>query len=146
MAVRILFILLIALVLAGCRPAAPGGGGAPAAAPRAEEPDAPKGEAIADPVLREARGQADVILAGLLAGQYDDDWASGLAAVARKLKGYRTYAVKSQKMDSETDSETHAAFGGVLTGPAGSARFDMLLVKQQGGQWAVGTFGGPDPR
>jgi len=71
-------------------------------------------------------------------GKYD--WDSGLASVARKLKVYQSYAIKSQNLDSEKD----ATFAGVLTGPTSQAHFDVLLVKQQSGQWAVGTFGGPD--
>jgi hypothetical protein len=132
-------VLLVALVLAGCRPAAPGGGGAPAPAPPAEAPDAPRGEAIPDPALREARDRADAILAGLLAGTFDQD--PDLWPAARKLKGYQACAVKSQKVARENFAE----FEGVLTGPAGRARFGLLLVKQQSGQWAVATFSGPYP-
>jgi hypothetical protein len=47
--------------------------------------DAPKGKDIADPVLRESREQADVILDGLLTGKFDED--ANLSPVARKLKG-----------------------------------------------------------
>ncbi len=43
--------LLLTLACPGCRPAAPVG---PGPAPKAQELDTPKGEAIADPVLREA--------------------------------------------------------------------------------------------
>jgi hypothetical protein len=131
----------LTLAFAGCRPAPPGAGGTPPAAPRAEEPDAPKGEAIADPGLREAREQADATLGGLLAGKFDKDTDSGLSAVAQKVKGYQSYAVKSQKAVREGAAE----FEGVLSGPVGRARFGMLLVKQQSGRWAVGTFSGPYP-
>jgi hypothetical protein len=129
----------LALTVAGCRPAAPGGGGAPAPAPQAEEPDSPKGEAIADPALREARDQADAVLAGLLAGKFDQD--PDLWPAARKLKGYQSAAVKSQKLTGENAAE----FEGALSGSAGRARFGLLLVKQQSGKWAVATFSGPYP-
>ena len=135
MAVRTRFILLVALTSAGCRPAVPGmGGPAPP-----EEPDAPRAEAIADPELRQAREQADATLGGLLAGRLDAD--PNLSPVAQKLKGYQSYAIKSQ----EPVRAGAAEFGGLLTGPKGRARFRMVLVKQSGGGWAVGTFSGPDP-
>jgi hypothetical protein len=107
--------------------------------PAADGPDAPKGEAIADPVLREAREQADHILDGLFAGKFDQD--QDLWPVARKLKGYRSGSVRSQAVVREGAAE----FRGVLTGPAGRARFTMTLVKQANGTWAVGTFSGPNP-
>ena len=126
--------LLLASTLMGCRPEVP------SPAPAAPElPDAPKGEAIADPVLRQAREQADAIFDGLLAGKFDGD--PDLWPVAKKLKGYQTYSVKSQQIVREGTAE----FGGVLSGPAGRARFVMTLVKQQGGAWAVGAFSGPNP-
>jgi hypothetical protein len=59
--------------------------------PRAEEPDAPRGETVADPILREARERADAILGDLLAGRFDDD--PDLWPVARKVKGYRSCAI-----------------------------------------------------
>src|SRR3954453_6740040 len=86
--------LLLALACTGCQPAAPKGGGAPA--PMAEEPEAPKAEAIADPVLREAREQVDAVLTDLLAGKLDQD--ENLAPVARKLKGYQSWSIKSQQL------------------------------------------------
>jgi hypothetical protein len=46
-AVRLLIVSLL-IAVTGYRPAAPGGRGAPAPAPQAEEPDAPKGDAVAD--------------------------------------------------------------------------------------------------
>jgi hypothetical protein len=134
-----LVVVFVALAGTGCRPAAPGGGGGPAAAPKAEEPDAPKGEAVPDPTLREARDQADAILGGLLAGKLDND--PDLSPVARKLKGYQSYAIKSQQLVRDGAADLR----GVLTGPGARARFDMTLVKQADGKWAVGSFSGPNP-
>ena len=105
----------------------------------AEVPDAPKGEAIADPVLRQAREQADSILDGLLAGKFDQD--PDLAPVARKLKRFQSWAIKSQKVVREGAAE----FQGVLTRPEGAARFNVTLVKQASGKWMVGAFSGPNP-
>jgi hypothetical protein len=85
-----------------------------------------------------AREQADATLGGLLAGKFDND--ADLSPVARKLKGYQSASVKSQKIVRDGAAE----FGGVLTGPASRARFDMTLVKQASGKWAVGTFSGPN--
>jgi hypothetical protein len=128
----------LVLAVTGCRPAAPGGGGAPAPAPNAAEPDAPKGAAVIDPILREARAQADAILSGLLSGKFDND--PDLSPVARKVKGYQSYSIKSQKVVREGAAD----FRGVLTGLASQGRFDMGLVKQASGKWAVGTFSGPN--
>jgi hypothetical protein len=129
---------LLFTLVCGCGPAARGpAGAAPAAKPL--EPDAPEGEAIADPVLREAREQADAILDGLLAGKFDQD--QELWPVARKLKGFQSASIKSE----EIVRAGAADFRGILIGPAGRARFDMHLVKQKNGKWAVGTFGGPNP-
>ncbi len=94
---------------------------------------------MADPVLREAREQADEILGSLLAGKFDND--PDLWPVARKVKGYRSCTIKSQKIVREGAAD----FRGVLDSPTGRARFEMTLVKQVGGKWAVGTFSGPDP-
>ena len=132
-------VVSFALSIGGCRPVAPGGGGGPALASPAEEPDAQKGEVVADPVLREARDQADAILGGLLAGKFDND--PDLAPVARKVKGYQSSAIKTQQLirDGAVD------FRGVLAGQSGRARFNMTLVKQANGKWAVGEFSGPNP-
>ena len=91
-----------------------------------------------DAALREARKQADAILTDLLAGKLDN--APDLWPVARKLKGYDVYSIESQKIDS--DRAAH--FGGMLSRSAGRARFEMVLVKQQSGNWAVATFSGPN--
>ena len=130
----------ILLITSCARPVPVGGGGGGAPAPLAPAVDAPKGKDIADPVLRESREQADAILDGLLNGRFDQD--SNLSPVALKLKGFRSCSITSQKM-TRPDA---AQFGGALTGPAGQAGFDMLLVKQQSGKWAVATFSGPNPK
>jgi hypothetical protein len=104
----------------------------------ADGPGAPKGEAITDPVLRQAREQADSILGGLLAGKFDQD--PDLWPVARKVKGFQSWAIKSQRVAREGAAE----FRGVLTRPGDAARFDVTLVKQVSGKWAVGTFSGPN--
>jgi hypothetical protein len=90
-------------------------------------------------VLREGREQADAILDGLLAGKLDQD--QDLSPVARKVKGYQSWSITSQNIVREGAAD----FQGVLSSPAGRARFDMLLVKQMSGNWAVGTFSGPNP-
>jgi hypothetical protein len=134
-----LVLVSLAFSITGCRPGAPAGGGAPVPAPQVEEPDAPKGEAVADPAIREARDQADAIFGGLLAGKFDND--PDLSPVARKVKGYQSYSIKSQKIVRAGAADFH----GVLTGPAGRARFDMTLMKQVSGNWAIGRFSGPNP-
>ena len=128
---------MLAFACAGCQPPAPKGGGAPA--PKAKEPDAPKGEAIADPVLREAREQLDTVLAHLLAGKLDQD--ESFAPVARKLKGYQSWSIKSQQLVPDGAAD----FRGVLTAPGAQARFDIHFVKQANGKWAIATFSGPNP-
>jgi hypothetical protein len=104
----------------------------------ADLPDAPKGEAIPDPRLRQAREQLDRILEGLLAGRFDQD--QDLWPVARKLKGYQSWAIKSQRMVREGTAE----FQGILSGSGTAARFTVTLVQHASGQWAVGAFSGPD--
>jgi hypothetical protein len=123
------------LSLAGCGQAGPGG---KAAVPRAEEPDAPVGEAVADPKLREARKENDAILGDLLAGKAGE---ADFARLVEKTKGYQTFSVKSQKLVRDGTAE----FGGVLIGPKGRARFEVILVKQANGKWAIGGFSGPNP-
>ena len=125
------------LMLSGCGQAGPGGK-AVVPAPRAEEPDAPVGEAVADPKLREARKENDAILSDLLAGKGE---GSGLARLIEKTKGYRTFSVKSQKLVRDEAAE----FSGLLNGPKGQAGFRLTLVKLTGGRWAIATFSGPNP-
>jgi hypothetical protein len=128
----------IALGCVGCRPAGPGGGGPSAVASPEESPEAPKGEAIADPVLREGREQAEAILEGLLAGKFNQD--PYLALLENKLKGYTSSSIKLQKMVREGAAD----FDGTLSGAAGQAVFQMTLVKQANGKWEVGGFSGPN--
>jgi hypothetical protein len=127
------------LMLTGCGRAGPAGK-IVVPAPRAEEPDAPIGEAIADPVLREARRQNDTVLVELLVGRAGE---SGNARIAEKIKGYQTFSVKSQKLVRDGVAE----FSGLLTGPKGRADFRLTLVKQRDGdgKWAIATFSGPNP-
>lgn len=128
--------LLASFACLGCQPAAPKAGGVPAQ--QAEEPDAPKGEAIGDPLLREARDQVDAVLTDLLSGKLDQD--EQFAPVARKLKGYQSWSIKSQQVvrDGEVD------FRGVLKAPSARATFDIQFMKQANGKWAIGTFSGPN--
>src|SRR5262249_45591160 len=102
--------------------------------------EAPKGDAVADPVLREARASADATLSGLLAGQFDDDDA--LRPVARKLNGFTSATITEQDA-SRKDGREVADFKGFVRGPGGSASFQMHLVKQVNGKWAIGWFRGP---
>ena len=74
----------------------------------------------------------------LLAGKLDND--PDLAVVAKKVKGYQSGSIKAQ----EIVREGTAQFRGLLTGPAGRAKFDMTLVKQGDGRWAIGIFSGPN--
>ncbi|HEV3446487.1 MAG TPA: hypothetical protein VG099_17720 [Gemmataceae bacterium] len=131
-------MLLVAAIGCGRSGTAPAGNTSVMAA--ADEAAAPKGNAIADPVLREARDEADEVLHGLLAGMFDQD--ENLAVVAEKVKGYTSWSVRSQKIVKAGMAEFH----GILSSPAGKATFTMLLVKQTGGQWAVGMFSGPNPQ
>jgi hypothetical protein len=132
--------LLVALGGVGCRPANPGqGGGAMPVQPgKAEAAEAPKGEAIADPVLREARDRAEAILQGLLAGKYEND--PDLFPLAKKIKGYQSWTIQSQEMLRVNAAQ----FLGVLSAPQGRADFNMTLRKQQDGTWAVASFSGPN--
>ncbi|HEV3083648.1 MAG TPA: hypothetical protein VGY66_27955 [Gemmataceae bacterium] len=130
-------VMLLAAAI-GCGQPAPGGNTSIMAA--ADEAAAPKGNAIADPVLREARDEADEVLHGLLAGKFDQD--ENLAVVAEKVKGYTSWSVRSQKIVKAGMAE----FQGMLSSPAAKATFTMLLVKQTGGPWAVSMFSGPYPK
>ena len=105
---------------------------------RAEEPDAPVGEAIADPKLREARKENDAILSECSPAKARDRVSRGLI---EKTKGFQSFSVKSQKLVRDDAAE----FGGILKGPKGQAGFRLTLVKQTGGRWAIATFSGPNP-
>src|SRR5216684_5835065 len=124
-------VMLLAAAI-GCGQPAPGGNTSVMAA--ADEAAAPKGNAIADPLLREARDEADEVLHGLLAGMFDQD--ENLAVVAEKVKGYTSWSVRSQKIVKRSTAE----FQGILSSPTGKASVTMMLVKQAGGPWAVSMF------
>jgi hypothetical protein len=78
-------------------------------------------------------------ITGLLDGRFDD--RPDLQPIARRLRGYRTWSVTSQRMAGENAAE----FEGIVTEPAAQARFTATLVRQASGNWKVGTFSGPDP-
>lgn len=105
--------------------------------PASSESSVPKGNAIADPLLRQARDQADALLLGLLEGKFDED--ENLALVAEKLKGYTSWSITSQT----TTGQRTAEFKGTVNNAASKASFRMTLVKQSSGQWAIGKFSGP---
>jgi hypothetical protein len=105
--------------------------------PASAESSLPKGKAIADPLLREARDAGDALLLHLLQGQFDQD--ESLAMVAEKLKGYSSWSITSQTI---TGTRT-AAFKGTVSNAAGKAAFNMTLVKHSSGQWAISKFFGP---
>ena len=107
--------------------------------PAATFVEAPKGEAIDDPVLREARAATEEIFTDLLAGKAQDD--SGSARIAEKIGGYKAAVITSQKMTSKDAAQ----FEGKLMGPPGRASFQATVVKQQNGHWAIGAFSGPNP-
>ncbi len=122
-----------------CRPATPASSGAPSSAPVAEEPDAPKGEAIADPVLREARARADVIVTGLLAGKLEQ--GQQVWPLEKKLKGFQSSSIKTQRLVREGTAQ----FKGVPSGSTARTSFSLKLVKQASGRWEIGwfSFSGP---
>ena len=126
------------MAVIGCGPATSGSNGTASVIPANDETAAPKGNAIAEPMLREARDEAEALLRGLLAGEFDQD--ENLALVAEKLKGYTSWSIKAQTLAGKGTAE----FKGTLSGPAGKRNFSMLLVKQAAGKWAVGTFSGPN--
>jgi hypothetical protein len=129
------FVVMLLTVTIGCSSST-----TPSASvmPSSDEAAAPKGNAIPDPVLREARDQAEIVLLGLLSGEFDED--ENLSLVAEKVKGYTSWSIKSQNIVRKGTAE----FKGALSSPAGKAGFSMTLVKQPSGTWAIGTFSGPD--
>ena len=131
-----LFTVMLLVVAVGCSGSAPT---AASVAPASDAASAPKGNAIPDPVLRQARDEAEAILLGLLSEEFDQD--ENLALVAENMKGYTSWSVKSQTLARPGAAE----FKGTVDSPQGSAKFTMTLVKQAGGQWAVATFSGPYP-
>lgn len=94
------------------------------------------------PVVKEARADTEVVLNDLLAGKYEED--SNFAVLDRKLKGFQSWSIETQKMDA--DDPRAVNFSGTLKGPRGEATFTALMVKQQNGKWMIGTFSGPNPK
>jgi hypothetical protein len=128
---------LIAIAVSGCnRLAAPPVKG-PAVAP-AVIVEAPKGDEIEDPVLREARAATDEILSSMLAVKAQED--SGSERIAKKIGTYQAAVITSQKMTGKDA----ARFEGKLTAPTAQASFQATVVKQQNGKWAIGSFSGPN--
>jgi hypothetical protein len=95
---------------------------------------------VSNAELAAAQASATSILDGLLAGQYDTD--AGLSPVARKVKGFTSWSVTAQKKEPGGAAGWH--FTGTLNAPR-PASFDLYLVKQEAGGWAVGSFSGPNP-
>jgi hypothetical protein len=93
-----------------------------------------------DPASKETRTAAGEILDRLLAGKLAEG-ESPLQYRAKALKGFQSWSIESQQQKEEG----RATFDGLLTGAAGKARFNMILVKQKDGKWAVGAFSGPNP-
>jgi hypothetical protein len=87
-----------------------------------------------------ARAATEFLLDDLLAGGLDAD--AGLGAVAQKVKGYRAWSVTSQRKSE--DVPLSWTFSGTMEGPGGVADFGVMMVRQRGGEWAVGTFRGPE--
>ena len=136
-----LLVCLIAIAGSGCNRRVPLAGPPPAKGPVAAPAvivEAPKGEAIEDPVLREARAATDEILSGMLAGKAQDD--TGSEQIARKIGGYKSAVITAQKMTREDAAQ----FEGKLEGPGNRASFNATVVKQKNGKWAIGYFSGPN--
>jgi hypothetical protein len=131
------FATLLLLLALGCSGSATQGT-ATAVISSSDDASAPRGKAVADPFLREARDEAEAVLLGLLLGKFDED--ENLSLVAEKVKGYTSWSIKSQQIAGKGRAE----FKGTLSGPAGQAGFRMMLVKQASGPWTIGTFYGPD--
>jgi hypothetical protein len=123
----------LVIVAVGCGESSP----SPSMTQASSQSSVPKGNAIADRLLRQARDEADALLLGLLQGQFDQD--ENLALVAEKLKGYTSWSITSQT----TTGQRTAEFKGTVSNSAGKATFRMTLVKQSSGQWAIGKFSGP---
>jgi hypothetical protein len=134
-----LSVALLAIDGAGCGesslPSTP-----PTVLPASGESSVPKGKAIADPLLRQARDAADALLLGLLQGQFDQD--ESLSVVAEKLRGYTSWSITSQT----TTGQRTAEFKAMVSNAVGKATFRMTLVKHASGQWAISKFIGPTPQ
>jgi hypothetical protein len=134
-------IVIIALLLgmgAGCTNSSPT---SPKASTAPSE-DAKQKDDRDDPMMKEARSDAEAVLNDLLAGKLDND--PNLAPVAGKLKGFRSWSIQSQSIDP--DNRKAVNFSGTLKGPQGEKTFVASMVKQQNGKWTIGYFQGPDPK
>ncbi len=92
--------------------------------------------------VQEARAAAEGILNDLLAGKLDND--PQLGRLPAKVQGFRSWSIESQELKS--DNPRAVTFRGTLTGAGGEAHFTLLLVKQADDRWAIGSFGGPNPK
>ena len=95
-----------------------------------------------DPELGAAQAATTNVLDALLAGTLAAD--DPLAPVTRKVAGYQTWSVTGRT--SVAGPPPAWDFSGTLAAPGRSARFTVRMVKQQSGDWAVGSFRGPDPQ
>lgn len=96
-----------------------------------------------DPMIKEARGELQTLLDGLMTGKFADDSKQGLWVVARKLRSYKSWSLESEGADR--DLLQAVSFRCIVEGPPGPASFTVLMVKQQNGKWMPGTMSGPDP-
>lgn len=95
-----------------------------------------------DLTVKDARSDAEAVLNDLLAGKSDDD--PNLAPLARKIKGFQSYAIETQNIDS--DNPKAVKFNGTLIGPQIEATFVSWMVKQPNGRWMISHFQGPNPK
>ena len=133
----LLFVVITTLVSGsgvGCTPSSPPKVVSATAVPNNDDAD--------NPLVKEARSDTEAVLDDLLAGKYDND--ADFAPVARKVKGFHSWSIESQKI--ETGVPKSVNFSGNLKGPNGEAIFTVLMVKQQSGKWMIGTFSGPNPK
>ena len=113
----------------------------PAGKPSAPPRPAKRGDAD-NPLVKEARPDTEAVLDDLLAGRTHGD--SGLARLARKVAGYRSWTIERQVVDP--DDRKSVTFDGTLKGPSGDAGFRVHMVKQRDGGWMIGYFDGPYPK
>src|SRR5262249_14127225 len=104
-------VAVLVIVAVGCGESSPPH--TTSVTPASEQASLPKGTAIANPVLRQARDEADALLLGLLQGQFDED--ENLSLVAEKLRGYTSWSITAQ---TATGQRT-AQFKGTLSNLAG---------------------------
>jgi len=95
-----------------------------------------------DPAVRAARPDAEAFLNGLLAGQFDAD--PDYAPVAARVKGYATWAIRSERLTGEPGNPIDYVC--VLDGPAGKADWAFRMTRQQTGKWMLSTADRVTPR